>query len=286
MSKEIYNAAFYDALEEEARTSARHVIPVLLKYFRPKDVIDVGCGRGAWLAEFKALGSDDIWGVDGEHVGRETLLIEGSRFRTADLNGDFSSLFRKRFDLAVSLEVAEHIEEKNAAAFIASLAALSDVILFSAAVPYQGGTNHVNENWPEYWAVLFRGHGYSPVDCIRPRIWNNPDVCWWYRQNILVFAKKERLDEFFRTAAADPAPPLSLIHPELFLSACSRPGRGTSDFSADTDYLRSLLAAYPRHRLPEERPLYKDTHAAGPGSGPGVLRRMRGLAESFFKSLG
>ena len=85
----------------------------------------------------------------------------------------------RRFDLVMTLEVAEHLPDTAAANFVESLTQLGPVILFSAAVPFQGGTGHVNEKWPDYWANLFSKHAYVPIDCIREKVWNNPDVQIW-----------------------------------------------------------------------------------------------------------
>lgn len=86
------------------------------------------------------------------------------------------------FDLVMSLEVAEHLDAKYAETFVDSLTNFGPVILFSAAVPFQGGEHHVNEQWPSYWEELFAKKGYVAVDAIRKHIWQNPEVEWWYAQ--------------------------------------------------------------------------------------------------------
>ena len=96
---------------------------------------------------------------------------------------------------------------------------LSDAVLFSAAVPFQYGTNHVNEQWPEYWSILFRGQGFECFDPLRAELWNDPDVDWWYAQNALLYARTGTV-----AAAALPAGSrvgwrgLSLVHPESLLA--------------------------------------------------------------------
>ena len=93
----------------------------------------------------------------------------------------------------MTLEVGEHLSPARADSFVEDLTRLSDVILFSAAIPAQGGTNHVNEQWQSYWAEKFSRRGYVTVDCIRPKIWANSaaDIC--YRQNILLYVKSTEL---------------------------------------------------------------------------------------------
>ena len=134
---------------------------------------------------------DDILGVDGEWVPAKLLQIPSACFLAHDLMKPIE--IKRRFDLAVSLEVAEHLDRDSARSFVQTLVKLSSVVLFSAAIPYQGGTHHVNEQWPDYWAELFARHGYVAIDCIREKGWNNQDVDWFYAQNMLVFADRQLL---------------------------------------------------------------------------------------------
>jgi hypothetical protein len=120
----------------------------------------------------------------------------------------------------MTLEVAEHLPESRAANFVAELTRLAPVVLFSAAIPSQGGLNHVNERWPDYWAALFAMHGYRAADVVRWRVWNDPQVTWWYKQNIVLFAREDVVAANAKLRAAiDRAPPssLSVVHPEQFL---------------------------------------------------------------------
>jgi hypothetical protein len=105
---------------------------------------------------------------------------------------------------------------------VAELTSLAPVVLFSAAIPFQGGLNHVNEQWPDYWAALFAAHGFRVADVLRWRIWNDAQVTWWYKQNILLFAHDDMIAQNARlrgAIAALPAGPLAIVHPEKFLHA-------------------------------------------------------------------
>jgi hypothetical protein len=120
----------------------------------------------------------------------------------------------RRFDLAMSLEVAEHLPESSAAGFVESLVAAAPAVLFSAAIPFQGGWHHVNEQWPEYWALLFKQHRYFALDCLRSAFWDNPRTCWWYAQNMVLFLRHDH----FLWARHTPASPLpALVHPHNYL---------------------------------------------------------------------
>jgi SAM-dependent methyltransferase len=213
-----YTDEYYDSLQEGARRSARVVVPLLLRLVQPRQVVDVGCGRGTWLAVFREHGIEDVWGIDGDHVDRERLEIPRERFLPRDLTRPLR--LGRSFDLAVSLEVAEHLPADCAAAFVNSLADLAPLVLFSAAIPFQGGQNHVNEQWPAYWAKLFAAREYVPVDCLRRRIWDDARVEWWYAQNMLLFAERGHLEarpllrqEYELAGGTVPA----LVHPKRYL---------------------------------------------------------------------
>ena len=110
--------------------------------------------------------------------------------------------------MAISLEVAEHLPESAADDFTSSLTNLSDFVLFSAAIPFQGGIGHVNEQWLTYWVEKFSSRGYLAVDLVRKRIWENQEIPIWFRQNTLVFVKEERFSDLvFRSCASDHIPP-------------------------------------------------------------------------------
>lgn len=178
-------------------------MPIVLEHVKSSSVLDVGCGTGTWLKAFEEQGIVDYQGVDGAHLDRSLLKIPADRFLVYDLNHPFS--LNRSFDLVLSLEVAEHLEERYADGHVETLVNHGKAILFSAAVPGQGGQHHVNEQWPEYWQEKFGKHGFYFHDVIRPRIWNNRGVDWWYRQNI-----------FLVTREASPERIMSAVHPELY----------------------------------------------------------------------
>jgi SAM-dependent methyltransferase len=181
----IYRRDYYLAKQEGWSASAAALAAALLRVFPVRSVVDVGCGSGHLLAAFARAGVDDVLGLDGAHVPRDLLQIPPERFRAADL-ATLGSV-GGRFDLACSLEYAEHLPPSRAASFVALLAEAAPVVLFSAAVPGQGGLGHVNERRQSYWAGLFAEHGRVPVDCIRPALYGAPGVAWYYAQNTLVY---------------------------------------------------------------------------------------------------
>ena len=211
---EIYDSAFYAEIKATGRTSAQTVVPLVMEWIAPSSVVDIGCGTGAWLNIFREAGVQEIHGVEGDYVQRDSLDIPGNCFEAYDLGNPYTS--DRKFDLAMSLEVGEHLPEQCASQFVESLVNLAPVVLFSAAIPGQGGKQHINCQWPAYWADLFNAHDYLAVDCLRTIIWDNPGVDWWYQQNIMIYVQNEKLDCFPKLKALrdqSPQKPLSLVHP-------------------------------------------------------------------------
>lgn len=216
MASKPYDTSYYARTRAGSSRSAEAVVPIVLDLIEPRSVVDVGCGAGGWLRVFNEHGVEDILGVDGDYVDRSQLEIPEDRFRPADLEQGVQ--LDRRFDLAVSLEVAEHLPAVAGDKLVASLAALAPAILFSAAIPGQGGANHVNEQWPDYWVGRFHEAGYATVDCIRPRIWGNPQVQTWYAQNTLLLVEPALFEAHPKLAAERERRrdnPLSVVHPLL-----------------------------------------------------------------------
>jgi len=216
-----YDRSFYDSAGAHTPKSAAEIIPLVFEYVTPRSAVDVGCGSGAWLAEFARRGVEDVLGLDGPWVTQSSLQIPPARFRVVDLGRPIEE--SRRFDLVVCLEVAEHLPATQADTIVESLTRLGDIILFSAAIPFQGGTNHFNEQWPDYWAARFARHGYVFVDALRPRIWSNPNVEWWYAQNSFFVVEQSALAKSSALAeAAAKTRQLSLVHPRAYLENAAR----------------------------------------------------------------
>ncbi len=181
-----YDEKFYGDILDGALRSARAVVPLVLDLIPAKSVVDFGCGQGAWLKAFLEGGVETVLGLDGDYVDRDKLLIAGGQFRAADLQR--SLRLDRQFDLALCLEVAEHLPARSAPVLVQSLAAAAPVVLFSAALPKQGGTSHINEQWPQYWEKLFASHGMRKYDVVRPLIWRDRSIYLCYRQNIYIYS--------------------------------------------------------------------------------------------------
>lgn len=219
----MYERAFFTQRLLRTQISAEVVVPKINTLFKPNSVIDFGCANCVWLAEFLKYGIDDILGVDGFMIDNELLLVPDKYFKYHDLETLYKT--NKTFDIAISLEVAEHISPDKSDLFIDSLTNASKTIIFSAAIPHQGGHNQVNEQWPDYWAEKFYQRGYLPYDLIRNKIWENKSVATSYRQNIICFIHYSINAEIFidnQISYPLDTQYLSVVHPGIYMMQVSK----------------------------------------------------------------
>ena len=252
MVESSYNPEFFSSHRAGSSNSAERLVPLIRGLVSARSVVDVGCGIGTWLRAFMQHGVEDPLGIDGPWVRPDQLLIPRERFVVADLATKIP--VDRSFDLAISLEVAEHLPPASAGLFVSSLTRLAPVVVFSAAIPGQGGTDHVNEQWPGYWADRFAAARFVAIDCLRARVWHDPAVQWWYAQNTIVYASAEGLDRnpALRDARIASLPvdphPLSLVHPLCLRTHLDQP-YGLRRILRDLPgALRSAALPWTKHR--------------------------------------
>lgn len=224
-----YDRAYYEARQQRTKYSADVVLDAVLAHAAPvHSAVDIGCGVGTWLAALRARGIADVQGVDGPWVDTDLLNIPVEQFKRVNLSLGEAVALGRRYDLAISLEVAEHLGKDRAEPFVETLTECADQVLFSAAIPGQGGSRHLNEQWQSYWAGLFARHGYLQYDCIRPRIWNDERMPYWYRQNTFFYVRRDTpaAAHVLRTLGAPIASgPVDVVHPRLFEKRARRKRR-------------------------------------------------------------
>lgn len=218
----------FDRIRDGCRASAEIVVPYVYDLVRPTHVVDVGGGEGWWAREFARLGNcqcvvyDESVGSPGaRRLGESEEIGAGRiRFEYANFETDECPISDERYDLAICLEVAEHVAPEWADRFIRDLCALAPIVLFSAAIPHQGGHGHVNEQWPAYWAERFHAHNFVATD-IRDRFWDDERVEPWYRQNLLIFGSLDH--DWMGTGATHglsvlttTTRPRALVHPDIY----------------------------------------------------------------------
>ena len=174
-----------DSYGWDSELSSRHIVNLVFRLLKPRSVVDVGCGKGAFLTECERHGVTDVLGIDGEPV-RAVFGPAESLFRAADLTSPLS--IGRTFDLAICLEVAEHLPDSAAPTLIDTLVNLAPTVVFSAAHPGQGGQTHVNEQWPTYWHGMFLERGFVTLDVLRGPLGDHPRVEEFYRTNTFLYS--------------------------------------------------------------------------------------------------
>lgn len=218
-----YDRQFYENLNSGAHRSARKMLDYLFAVYRPETVVDFGCGHGAWLDAAHQLGAKRVIGYDGEWVDRERLVSSAIEFHVIDFRS--ATAVETRADMAISVEVAEHFGHEFADRFVAMIARSADLVVFGAAIPGQGGVDHVNERYPSYWTARFDAAGFDVVDFFRPHFWHDEDIEYWYRQNTLLFVRRARIGDYPWLGGLERNPALiDVVHPKLL--ARKLPGAG------------------------------------------------------------
>jgi len=155
-------------------------------------IVDVGCGTGAFLAWFRKAGVDAI-GVEFAARLRARCARKGLTVYPFDVSQNTPSPPGIPFDLALSTEVAEHIPPEFADAMVAYICQLSDLVVFTAAHPGQGGTGHVNEQPRQYWIDKFTGRAMDLDEqgtaAIAAKLQASPAFPY-LRENLSVFRRR------------------------------------------------------------------------------------------------
>ena len=189
--KDIYNEEFWRANHGDYNyRSAKIILPILFKHYKPNSIIDIGCGIGTWLKAANELGVNKFIGIDGNEIEENFLLVSRKYIKIDNLE-THKNTNNEKYDLAISVEVAEHLHNNCSVNFVETLTSYSDVILFSAAIPYQEGEHHINCKPPQFWVDIFKKYGYDCYDFRNDlmNMWEKINPC--YSQNILLFAKEK-----------------------------------------------------------------------------------------------
>ena len=256
----IYSDSFFDEQRDGSLRSAQRILPIVMNLVIPASVIDVGCGVGTWLATANRFGISDYLGIDGGYVPSEMLQIDKNYFRAIDLAREIPIL--RKFDLAICLEVVEHLPKQAALGLVNKLTSLAPAVLFSAAIPGQTGSGHVNEQWQDYWVETFKKHEFLAIDCVRPVVWNDSEVQYWYAQNVLLMAHAKLVDQNrrLREAHDKTTGPFSIVHPKTFENCRAQlyqtQSQGIRRWLGDGPAVlgRTLQRRIRRHRLSNKTP--------------------------------
>jgi len=192
----IYDNKFFKNTIKFEADSASHFVNIVLKYYKPKSIVDIGCGAGIYLKEFAEKGVDKLLGLDGSPAAAEEFLLSKDKLIIFDLAKKYN--FTENYDLAICLEVAEHLEKEDADILVETITKASNDVIFSAAVPGQGprSIGHINEQPHEYWIDKFQKKNFiylkDKTEEMR-REMETMGVVWWIVNNLMVFSFKKNL---------------------------------------------------------------------------------------------
>lgn len=193
MTKHIYEPDFFNYVNNTSLRSAKYFLEIVKFPFEINSILDIGCGKGAWLSQWRDKYTQDIFGLDGDYVDTNSLLIPKEQFKAADLREPIQ--LNRKFSLVECLEVAEHLDSVFADTFVQNIIKHGDIVLFSAAQKGQGGEFHVNEQPINYWVEKFAAQNYVCFDWIRPQIKQETNIEPWYRYNMVLFIQQDKLAE-------------------------------------------------------------------------------------------
>lgn len=216
-SEKAYGRNFHATRHQKTQHSANTILEIILPSLpNVKSVIDIGCGVGTWLMSASEKGATSIAGYDGPWVDRKLLQIPEHCFHQTNLAESLEITVSA--DLAICLEVLEHIPEAAANERMDLLLSKCRFLLFGAAVPLQGGAGHINEKPQSYWVNYITSQGFIAYDPIRTKIWNDCSIPYWYKQNIFLYVNEKDaqfLPEEIARHRLTPESLIDVIHPEL-----------------------------------------------------------------------
>ncbi|MEQ8758109.1 MAG: methyltransferase domain-containing protein [Coleofasciculus sp. G1-WW12-02] len=208
-----YNSNFFAAQKEGSYRSAKEYLAYFFSFYQPNSIVDFGCGTGTWLTAAHELGVKDLVGIDGGWIQDKKINEENICYKMINLEKPIK--LDRKFDLAISLEVAEHLSEIRAKSFVSDICSAADLVIFGAAIKCQDGVNHINEQWQSYWVNIFREQNYECIDFFRGKFWNDKNVNKDYVQNTFLYMK--RGDERSQLLSTQEIHPIyDVCHPIFF----------------------------------------------------------------------
>lgn len=186
----VYDDAFFKQNAELITPTVKAVVDTVIEIKDCIRVVDFGCGGGQYLKEFYDRGSY-VFGVDGSNFAKLNAVIPQENFQVSDLTKPIN--LGHPFSVALCFEVAEHIPTEASKTLVKNITSHAPLVFFTAAPPGQGGTDHINEQPPEFWIKLFKDMGFTYLDKDTEAIrisWKKKKVLWWIANNIMLFEKK------------------------------------------------------------------------------------------------
>lgn len=174
--------------------TAKLIAGTLHGEFRPRRLVDLGCGCGACSHFFRELGTEVV-AIDGVVPPPEHSYPVDVQVR--DLTEPFPNVWGE-FDLALCLEVAEHVPEELRDALLDNITRFSGTLVLSCAPPWQGGEHHVNEQPKRYWREHLKRFGFEydrrRTGVLQETFKAAKPALMWMCQQVSVYHRKHRSD--------------------------------------------------------------------------------------------
>jgi hypothetical protein len=137
------------------------LIKEFVNEFSVTSVVDLGCGMGYQLDYIiDDLKLTNSLGIEGHPYAVENNLQKNNVILHDFCSGPCNCVNGKQFDLAWSSEFLEHIPEKDLPNVI-HIFKKSKFLMFTCAVPGQGGHHHVNCQNSDYWINTLKNNGFT-----------------------------------------------------------------------------------------------------------------------------
>ena len=186
-----YSKEYYEGIRSANHSYYELFAQVLMEEFKPSTLVDCGCGHGDISKEFLSHGCKEAFLFDGSPDAVEIARSAGMK-NVEQLDFANAETIPAKGDLAICLEVAEHIPTAYAGNLCRLLSNVAPTLAFTAAPPGQGGHLHVNNQPQSYWINLFLKNGmvYDPQAVARIRKAFGGRMLSDYDENLMVFRKK------------------------------------------------------------------------------------------------
>lgn len=171
------------------KVNARKVLKTVFRILGvPPSFLDIGGGAGSWCTAAKGLGVQHVRLVDA--CPPNQVIPELTQEEQIQANLEDGIPYLGKFDLVICIEVIKHLSESAASSLLKQMTSCTNFILFSAAIPGQGGIGHINERLHDYWHEKFSELEFEKYDVIRPMLISRPDISSIHRQNLFIYARK------------------------------------------------------------------------------------------------